>query len=332
MILPQKVFAREHSSDEMRPANLRIDFIETFIAIVEAGSMREAGRRLGLSKSVISQRLGSLELALNVRLLSRSTRQLALTDSGRNFFERCQRIIDEFQIAAEEVSDRPGQFSGTIRVAAPACFAEHHLTQVFSDFTRQNPLVSLQIEADDRMHDLVGESFDMAIRIGRLSNSALIVRRFGPSNRVVVCSSRYLAENGKPDSVESLENHGAVTYANITSQAEWTFRRGPEVKTVAPRSHMRVNNGNLQLAAVKDGVAIGALPLFLVQQAIEKGELQVLNFGWQLLPDDLCIVYPQNRFLARKVRALSSAVIAHIGAPPYWERAIGADQRAALAL
>jgi DNA-binding transcriptional LysR family regulator len=309
----------------MRHTNLRIHAIETFIAIVEAGSMREAGRRLGLSKSVISQRLGSLESALNVRLLSRSTRQQALTHTGRNFFERCQKIIEEFQLAAEEVSDPPGEFSGTIRLAAPVSFAERHLMTVFSEFSRRNPNINLQIEADDRMHDLVGESFDMAIRIGRLSNSALIVRRFGASNRVVVCSPRYLLEKGRPSSIESLESHCAVAYANITSQAEWTFRRGPEVKTVAPKSHMRVNSGNLQLAAVKDGMAIAALPLFLVHDAIEKGELVVLNFDWQLLPDDLCVVYPQNRFLARKVRALSSAIIAHVGTPPYWERGMAPD-------
>jgi DNA-binding transcriptional LysR family regulator len=311
----------------MKPANLRIDVITTFIAIVEAGSMREAGRRLGVSKSVVSQRLSALEAALNVRLLSRSTRQQALTDSGRYFFDRCQKIVEEFQLAAEEVTDRQDEFSGTIRIAAPVSFAQLHLTGVFSGFLRENPLIDLQIDFDDRVHDLVGDSYDMAIRIGRLKNSALIVRRFGLSQRVVVCSPRYVKENGKPETIEDLENHYAVSYANITPQSEWIFRRGQELKSVTPKSRMRVNSGDIQLAAVKDGVAIAALPLFIVHDAIAKGEIDVVDLDWQLVPDDLCIVYPQNRFLARKVRALSAAVIAHVGSPPYWEKSLSAEQQ-----
>ncbi|MCS3896244.1 LysR family transcriptional regulator [Bradyrhizobium japonicum] len=311
----------------MKPANLRIDVITTFIAIVEAGSMREASRRLGVSKSVVSQRLSALEAALNVRLLSRSTRQQALTDSGKYFFERCQKIAEDFQLAAEEVSDRQDEFSGTIRIAAPMSFAVLHLTDVFSTFLQTHPLIDLQIEFDDRMHDLVGDSFDMAVRIGRLKNSALIARRFGLSNRVVVCSPRYIAENGKPHSIESLENHYAVSYANLTPQSEWIFRRGDEIKSVTPKSRMRVNSGDIQLAAVKDGVAIAALPLFIVHKAIEAREVQIVDLDWQLVPDDLCIVYPQNRFLARKVRALSAAIIAHIGSPPRWESRLSAEQQ-----
>ncbi len=110
--------AQERTRRGMKPANLRIDVITTFIAIVEAGSMREAGRRLGVSKSVVSQRLSALEAALNVRLLSRSTRQQALTDSGKYFFERCQKIIEDFQLAAEEVSGT-GRTSSPARSASP---------------------------------------------------------------------------------------------------------------------------------------------------------------------------------------------------------------------
>ncbi len=311
----------------MKPASLRIDVITTFIAIVEAGSMREAGRRLGISKSVVSQRLSALEAALGVRLLSRSTRQQALTDRGRYFFDRCQKVVEEFQAAAEEICEQQDELGGTIRIAAPVSFARLHLGGVFSQFLCANPLIDLQIDFDDRVHDLVGDSYDMAIRIGRLKNSALIMRRFGHSHRVVVCSPRYIAENGKPETVDDLENHYAVSYANITPQSEWIFRRGQELKSVTPKSRMRVNSGDIQLAAVKAGVAIAALPLFIVHEAITKGEIELVNFDWQLVPDDLCIIYPQNRFLPRKVRALSAAIIAHVGSPPYWESSLSAEQQ-----
>lgn len=304
----------------MKLDNVRIDAITTFIEIVEAGTLGAAGRRLGISKSLVSKRLATLEAALNVRLLNRSTRQLTLTESGQYFFERCRVLLAQFQSVSEELSDQSEDIAGRINVSLPFCLANSKLTAALNVFTLQHPSLVVQIDYTDALPDLIGESFDLALAIGKIPNSSLIMRRLGKSDNVLVYSDAYARRYGVPANIEEIEYHLFAGATHLQGQAEWQFRRGTELRVISPKVRMRTNTRQGLLEAARDGLAIAALPTFLAHEAVTAGAVQVIASDWELVSDDVCILFPEKRYISRKVRALSGFLAEQIATIPNWDR------------
>ncbi len=217
--------------------------METFVRVVDAGSISGAAERMDTAKSAISRRLGDLERRLGVRLLNRTTRRLSLTAAGSEFYERCQAILADVSSAEESVTTAESELSGTLRVAAPVTFGLAHLGPAINDFMLRHPRVTFDLDFNDRQIDLVEEAFDLAIRIAKLPDSSLVARRLTRIRNVVCASPAYWDKHGRPARPEDLKQHRALRYSNVR-QRSWSFaapddRRGSVTVPVG----LTANNG-----------------------------------------------------------------------------------------
>lgn len=188
----------------------RLEDVQTFLKVVEAGGVTAAAAELRLSKSVVSKRLRDLEAALSVALLQRSTRHIAPTEQGRIFYEQMRRALQTIDEAIDVVTERTGPLQGHLRVTAPMSFATLQLGPILADFARLHPALHLSIDLDDRMLDLVEGGYDLAVRIGCLPDSSLIARKLCESRRIICCSPGYAQERPLPESIAEIGAHNCI--------------------------------------------------------------------------------------------------------------------------
>ena len=229
-----------------RTMRWRFDDIVTFLHVVEAGGITAAAERLNVSKSVISKRISDLESTVGAELFRRSTRRIVPNDRGIDLYERMRALVHEFDEAMEQVSTRAGELRGRLRMTAPMTFGTRYLGPVLAAFARNHPNLELALDLDDRVIDLVGNGYDMAIRIGRLQDSSLIARKLCLSRRIVCCSPAYAQARGLPTSIEDLSAHECIDYANVHSRRLWQFEPqapGGKPRSVLTHSRIVANNG-----------------------------------------------------------------------------------------
>jgi DNA-binding transcriptional LysR family regulator len=301
---------------------MKLDGIATFVAVADAGSISAAGRLLGLSKSVVSERLSELERLLGGRLVNRTTRRLTLTEDGQAFLERARRIVRDSEEAAAEMAARRGQLVGRLRVSGPATFGSLHLGPALYPFLAENPGIELALELDDRFVDAAGEGFDAVIRHGAVQDSWLVATRLAPSRRMLVASPSYLAAHGAPRSLEELEAHRAVLYTNRAQ--DWRFLGPDGPVAVHPRSVLRVNNGVVMRDAAIAGLGISLLPSFIAHEAICDGRLRIVDVGERTEAADVHLIYRKDSGGSAKLRALVRHLRRAFGDPPYWEKGLPA--------
>lgn len=298
----------------------RFTDIETFVAVVEAGSFSAAAERLGAAKSAVSRRVNALENRLGVKLLNRTTRRLNLTDAGRTFHERAGRILADLAEAEQSISDAECALRGRIRVAAPLSFGIDHLAPAVSAFARQHPDVQVELDLNDREVSLVEEGFDMAVRIGRLADSSLLARRLCTIRRVAVASPAYLAEHGTPARPEDLVNHAGLRYTNMPRHMYWQFVT-PEGRGFSPQvpDRLSANNGGLLTQAAVDGLGVTLQPTFIVYRELAAGRLQQILADHPLPETAMYAVYPPGRYQSRRVRVFADFLAERFGGEPYWD-------------
>jgi DNA-binding transcriptional LysR family regulator len=297
---------------------MKLEGIRTFVAIAEAGSITAAARRLGVAKSVVSHRLSELEDAVGARLIQRSSRRLSLTEQGTTFHRFCARMLSELDEAVSLVAGEGHELCGPLRLAVPMSFGLLHLGPALFCFLKLHPSIRLDLDLNDRMVDLVGEGYDMAIRIGRLPDSSLVARRLVSTRNLLVASPDYAREHGLPRRVEDLGEHRGILYSNVHPNDQLRFERGGSTVTGHLRSAMQVNNGDLMRDAAIAGLGLAVIPDFIVWQAVADGRLQVVPLDGSLPEVGIHAVFPQTRHLPAKVRALVDYLAETFGDPPYW--------------
>src|ERR1700761_2499145 len=186
----------------------RFDEITAFAAVADARSFTQGARRLGVSSAQVSKLVARLENRLGARLLNRTTRDVSLTDTGRAYLERARSLLEDFEALEGSVRDQGGP-KGLLKISAPFSFGASQLTPALLDFAAAYPEVSLEVASTDRMVNLVEEGFDVAVRIGVLSDSSLVARRLAPVRFVTCASPAYLQRAGEPRSLEDLAGHEA---------------------------------------------------------------------------------------------------------------------------
>ncbi len=290
-----------------------------FAKVVQQRSFTAAARDLGLSKSAVSKQVGRLEDRLGARLLNRTTRKLSLTEVGTVFYERCARIVEEAQAAADEVSSMAAAPRGRLRVNAPMTFGTLHLGPVIADFLEAHVEIEVDLVLDDRFSDLVEEGFDVAIRIAALLDSSLIVRRLAPSRSVLCAAPDYLRRHGRPEKPEDLSQHNCFGYLYRGSGTDWTLNGAKGPISIPLHGNLRANNGEVLRHVALAGTGIVALPSFIVGDDLRTGRLT------ELLPEavpqthSIHAVYPHRRHLMPKVRAFVDFLVARFGPEPYWD-------------
>ena len=296
---------------------MKLDGIAAFLATIEETSISAASRRLGLAKSVVSERLAELERALGATLLQRSTRKLTLTNAGQSFLSRAQRIMREVEEAAAEVDASSGKLAGPLRISAPVGFGILHLGPAIARFLHENPAIEMSLELDDSFVDAATGGFDAVLRHGAIGDGRLIARRLARSRRLLVAAPDYLASKGTPATLKDLEEHSGVLYANRSG--DWRFAVGTGWSVVRPRAALRVNNGIVMRDAALAGLGLALLPSFFVHEEVRKGLLSVIDIGWPAEGAELFLTYPRDHGAAAKTRALGDSLRASFGDPPYWD-------------
>ncbi|MFM0339672.1 LysR family transcriptional regulator [Paraburkholderia fungorum] len=280
---------------------MQLDDMRIFVATVDARNFTAAANRLALSKQFVSRRVMALEEALGVQLLIRNTRKLAVTELGQEFYERARRILGEVEDAEQAMSLRRAGPRGLLRVSAPMSFGMMHLSPLVAMFLREHGDVRFDMELSDRTVDVVGEGFDMAIRIGTLPDSTLIAQKLADVKMVACCSPGYVRRRGAPARPDDLERHSCLLYGH-GGAVSWEFVVDGAVKSVEVRGPLRANNGDLIRDAAVAGLGIVRLPDFIVAEAIRNGLLVTVLDGFLPAASTVYAVYPQHRQSSVSIR------------------------------
>jgi DNA-binding transcriptional LysR family regulator len=293
--------------------------LDVFARVVTAKSMSAAGRELDLSPAVISKRIRRLEERLGVRLLQRTTRQLALTEAGQGFYERVVSILSSVEEAEAWVSRGSDTVRGMLRVSAPTSFGRMHVAPALARFLDQYPAVCVDLVLTDAIVDIVGEGFDLAIRIADLEDSSLVARRLAPNHRILCAAPSYLAKHGRPERIEDLAHHHLLSHTT----GEWRLD-GPEgVTHVRVHGPLRTNSSEVVREAVLAGIGIALRSTWDVASELKSGRLvQVLPGYTGSRRVAIHAVYPSRRHLEQKVRAFVDYLQGLYGPTPYWDEGL----------
>lgn len=298
----------------------RLTQLTLFVAAVQDGSLAAAGRRTGVTPAMAGKYVAALEEELGIRLLHRSTRQLSLTDVGRTYFERCKRILGEMEEADREARNLHGEPRGVLRVTAPTTFGALHLGAPIAKFVLGYPQASVEMTLDDRYFDLVDSGFEMAIRIGSLSDSSLIARRIAPCRMVACASPAYLERKGIPQSPADLVGFDLLAFNMSTSPGSWTFAdRAGEVSTSQGTPRLWSNNVQLLLAGALNDVGIAFGPSFVFGSYLETGALRQVLPLYKTSTLDIHVIYPSSRYITAKVRRFTELLESAFGEKPPWD-------------
>ena len=284
--------------------------MHVFVRVVETGTFSAVARERNTNQSAISKQVAALEQHLGAKLLTRSTRALALTDDGQRYFEQARRLVGEVAEAEDQLRRGEGQLHGWLRVAAPAGFGLRELMPHVHRFLATHPDLKIDLKLDDRHIDLVDQGIDIAVRIGNLSDSALIARCIGNSHGALMASQGYLktisGQKSMPLNPTDLLQHPCIVYTELSTKNVWRFSHadGSDV-AVAVAGPLQSNNSEAVRAALLDGIGIACAPTWMAKEALASGQVQRLMPEWQITPLPIHLVCPPHRKHAIKVRAFS---------------------------
>ena len=296
-----------------------LDGIAAFVRVVDSGSFSAAARRLNVSKSAVSAHVQRLEDRLGVRLLNRTTRRLSLTEAGAAYYRHCARILAEAEAAEQAASALQREPRGTLRISAPDSFGWMHVAPAVPAFLKRYPELGIDINLSLAFVNLVDEGLDLAIRIGTLEDSALVVRTLASSRQVLCAAPAYLAEHGTPREPNDLVDHNCLCADLPTWGNVWRLAGKDGETRVTVDGSFRSNNAEMLRAAALDGIGIAALPTWVVSEQLRSGALQRVLTAWEAPVNTIYAVYPGNRLMSMKVRAFVDHLARHFGRPPYWE-------------
>jgi DNA-binding transcriptional LysR family regulator len=276
-----------------------------FAKVVELRSFAAAAEDLTLSKATVSKAVSRLEDRLGARLFNRTSRRLALTDAGRALAARATQLLADGEAAESEALAQSTTPRGLVRVAVPMTFGVKVIAPLLPDFLAQYPEVSIDLHLSDAMVDLIGEGFDVGVRIARLPDSSLVARRLCTVPRYTVAAPSYLKAHGRPTHPMHLAGHRCFGYAYLSTPNTWHYTNAAgEQVTVRPSGPLRVNNGEVLLPAVIAGLGIADLPEFIVGDAIAAKQVEVILEGWTQPEGAVHLVMPPGGPRPARVEAL----------------------------
>jgi DNA-binding transcriptional LysR family regulator len=287
-----------------------------FAKVVELRSFAAASAELTLSKATVSKAITRLELRLGARLFNRTSRRLALTDTGQKLAVRAARLLADGEAVENEALAQSVAPRGLVRLAVPMTFGVKEVAPILPEFLAKYPDVSIDLHLSDAMVDLIGEGFDAGLRIASLPDSSLIARRLCAMPRYTVASAAYLKRHGRPTHPMHLAQHKCFGYAYLSTPDVWHYTNAKgEQASVRPGGPLRVNNGEALMPALLAGLGIADLPGFIVGDAIASGEVEVILDGWKQSEGALHLVMPSGGPRPARVEALGDFLARHFTKP-----------------
>jgi len=274
--------------------------VNEFVAVYETGGFTPAAKQLDCSTAQISRQVSALEHRLGSKLFYRTTRKVSATEAGQIYYQHCRQILDALQEAERALTDLQASPRGKLKITVPVAYGESHITPLLNNFMQRYPELELSCQLTNQTLDLVDEGFDLAIRLGRLSDSSMIARRLS-SRRLYVCATpEYLARHGEPHTLSELSHHsclqGTLDY--------WRFKSQGQERNLRIHGRIRCNSGHALLDAALKSLGIVQLPDYYVDEALKSGRLVSLLSPFQCADEGIWALYPQNRLLSPKVRLL----------------------------
>jgi len=282
----------------------RLEAMSVFAAVVDAGSLSAAARRLAMPLATVSRKLSDLENHLRTRLVTRTTRHLALTDAGRDYLDACRRILENVDAAERAASGEHSAVRGGLVMTAPVVFGRLHVVPVLVEFLAAWPAIDVRLVLGDGIANLLEEHIDIAMRIGELPDSGLVAAEVGAIRRVVCASPAYLASRGRPLRPEDLAAHDCVAFDSQASGGVWQFpakRNGTRVKI---RARLAVNNADAAIAAAIAGLGVTRVLSYQVADGLGDGRLECLLEEFEPEPMPASLVYSGQGPRPAKLRAL----------------------------
>lgn len=290
----------------------RLKDLELFVRVAETGSFSRAGREAGYAQPTVSRMIGAMEARLGVKLLTRTTRKVVLTDAGTALLERARTALAEVE-EAENAARGADALSGTLRVATPVTFGAREIVPALRPFLEAHPGLRVALLMADRRVDLMEEGVDLAIRLGPLGDSSFISRRLASAPRFAVASPDYVARRGEPRSPSDLTAHDVLS-GHASGSEVWTFRHASTGETsVRLQARLAATSVEGVLAAARAGLGVAAASLFACRDELASGELRRVVAGYELPPIDVHAVMPGGRRPPRKARAFLDALAAFLG-------------------
>ena len=299
----------------------KLSAMQTFVRVVESGSFSAVAAELRATQSGVSKQVATLEKALGVKLLVRTTRSLALTEEGERYFGQVRRLVAEIAEAESSLMKGEGQLRGWIRVAASVGFGRLKLMPLVKSFMSAHPDVRIDLRLHDGFIDLVEQGIDVSVRIGELRDSGLIARRIGTTHRMLLAHRDYLRSLPEgvhaPVNPEDLQAHECIVYTGTASSNLWTFTAGAgasekkgTTRSMRVEGHIQTNSSEVQRFAVITGMGIGYVPTWLFEAELASGEVVRLMSDWESPQSPIHVVSPPERKHSAKVRAF----VEHISA------------------
>jgi DNA-binding transcriptional LysR family regulator len=281
-----------------------ISRVGVFLEVVKNESFAGAARALGLTGPAISKQVQSLEEQLGVKLLSRTTRHVGLTEEGAIYFEKARQALEDLNEAEQQIQELKACPTGKLKVNAPMSFGTQFLTRPIAAFAEQYPEVELNIEFSDHWADVVGEGIDVVIRIGSLEDSTLIARKLAPCPIILCAGQKLIAKYGIPESIEQLSDYPGIIYNKHAQKEEWRYRDNKGViGTQTLNRNFAANTAEMQVEACLHGLGVSLLPAFAADSYLKSGELIELFPGYSTYPEPgIYAMYPQNRYLSTRTR------------------------------
>ncbi|WOH36343.1 LysR family transcriptional regulator [Thalassotalea fonticola] len=274
--------------------------ISEFVHVAESESFTQASKKLQISTAQVSRQVSALEQRLNIKLLYRTTRKVSLTQEGHLFYQHCRGVLDGLDEAERAITNLQSRPQGKIKLTAPVTYGEQHILPLLNDFMLKYSDIEISAYLSNQQVDLVEEGYDLAIRIGKLSDSTMMAKKLGQRTNYVCASPSYLKKYGTPHSLSELAKHHCL----VGTLDYWRFTEAGKEKSIRISGGIRYNSGLGLVDAVLKGLGVVHLPDYYVNQHIKNGNLVSILDQFREPEEGIWAIYPQNRHLSPKIRLL----------------------------
>ena len=297
----------------------RLELIRSFTIVAQKLSFVEAADGLQIDPSALSRRIRRLEERLGVRLFNRNTRRVTLTEAGVLYLSHCQEVLAKLDEADAIVSHLSAEPRGLLRVTLPVSFGQRHIAPILPEFLNRYPAIDLDLSFSDRFVDVLEESIDVAVRIGQLQDSQLIVRKLALNRRVLCASPAYLQKYGSPQTPQELERHSCLHFSRLATGDMWHLSRQNQRITVPIKGKLRADNGEALYQAVLGGCGIALLATFIVGDALRAGRLKTVLDDWKSPATDIFAVLGTGRYVPTKTQVFVDFLVERFRGTPDWD-------------
>ncbi|WP_375512928.1 LysR substrate-binding domain-containing protein [uncultured Nostoc sp.] len=303
----------------------RFELIRSFVVVAQKLSFVEAADSLQIDPSALSRRIRRLEKRLGVRLFNRNTRRVRLTEAGILYLSHSQEVLAKLDQADALVSHLSAEPRGLLRVTLPVVFGQRQIAPVLPEFLDRYPQINLDLSFTDRFVDVLEESIDVAIRIGQLQDSQLVVRRLAPNRRVLCASPTYLQKYGSPQTPKELEQHSCLNFSRLATGDIWHLSRQNQRIAVPVKGKLRADNAEALYQAVLGGCGIALLATYIAGDPLRTGRLKTVLDDWKVPTTDIFAVSGVGQYTPSKTQVFVDFLVERFRPTPDWDNVTETD-------